>query len=103
MPHIVPIPTTQDYAALRQTGTSLARATAELGLSPSAAKRFERAFRARAARGDGDSQRPRFARHDAHVAAVMSQGGFCAFSERRLAGDGMSVCLPLIWPERADG
>lgn len=103
MPHIVSIPTTQDYAALRQTGTSLARATAELGLSAATARRFERVFRARAARGEGDSQIPKFARHDAHVAAVMAQGGFCAFSERRLAGEGMSVCLPLIWPERADG
>lgn len=82
-------------------GTSLARARAELGLGSDVARRFEKAFRARTARGGGDAQQPRFARHDAHVAAVMAEGGFCAFSERRLAGEGVSVCLPLIWPERA--
>jgi hypothetical protein len=103
MPHIISIPTTQDYAALRQTGTSLARATAELGLSAATARRFERVFRARAARGAGDPQLPKFARHDAHVAAVMAQGGFCAFSERRLPGGGTGVSLPLLWPEASGG
>ncbi len=103
MPHVTLLPTTQDYAALRQTGTSPDRAMAELRLAPGMAWRFERAFRRRTLRPDGDVQSPRFARHEAHVAAVLAQGGFCAFSERRLAGDGVSVCLPLIWPERAHG
>lgn len=80
-------------------GTSPARATAELRLTSASARRLERAFRARVERAVGDSQTPRFARHEAHVAAVMAQGGFCAFSERRLAGEGVCVCLPLIWPE----
>ena len=103
MPQIVVLPTPQDYAALRQTGTSPARARAELDLAPAAARRLERAFRARVARGDGDQQTPKFARHEAHVSAVMAQGGFCAFSERRLAGEGVCVCLPLLWPERGHG
>lgn len=103
MPQTIRLPSTQDYAALRQTGTSPARAMAELGLTAAAGRRLERAFRARVARGDGDSQTPKFARNDAHVAAVMAQGGFCAFSERRLLGEGVSVCLPLIWPEPTRG
>ena len=84
----------QDYAVLRQSGTQATRAQTELGLSPAAAERLERLFRARAARGD--SQTPRFARHDRHVAAVMAEGGFWAFSERRIGGDGVVVCLPMI-------
>lgn len=83
-------------------GTSPARTQAELGLTPAGARRFERAFRARIQQGACDRQEPKFARHEAHVAAVLGAGGFCAFSERRLAGEGVSVCLPLIWPE-ADG
>jgi hypothetical protein len=79
-------------------GTSPARATLELGLASASARRFERAFRAKVQRAEGDTQTPKFARHDAHVAAVMAEGGFCAFSERRLAGEGVGVCLPLVWP-----
>lgn len=45
----------------------------------------------------GEVQQPKFARHDAHVAAVMEAGGFCAFSERRIGRDGVAVCLPLKW------
>lgn len=102
MPNVVPHPvTTRDYAVLRQTGTSALRAAAELGLAPGAGRRLEKAFQSQAARAGGDTQTPRFARHSAHVAAVMAQGGFCAFSERRLAGEGVSICLPLIWPAEA--
>ena len=91
--------TGQEYAALRQTGTSHLRAQVELGLAAGQARRMERAFRARAVSGLGDIQLPRFARHDAHVAAVMREGGFCALSERRVGKDGMAVCLPLTWPK----
>ena len=83
--------TGQEYAALRQTGTSPLRAQVELGLAAGQARRMERAFRARAAAGLGDIQLPRFARHDAHVAAAMREGGFCALSERRVGKDGMAV------------
>jgi hypothetical protein len=88
----------QDYAVLRQSGTQARRAQAELGLTPETGERLERLFRARAARGD--SQVPKFARHDRHVAAVMAQGGFWALSERRIGGDGIVVCLPMIPPAR---
>lgn len=98
MGHVAPPRTPQDYAALRQTGTSPARARVELDLEPAAGKRLEIAFRKLQARGVGDSQLPKFARHEAHVAAVLEQGGFCAFSERRLGPDGVAICLPLTWP-----
>ena len=88
----------QDYAALRQSGTCPARARLQLRLGPAAGRRLERLFRSRTARGAGDSQLPKFARHEAHVAAVMAQGGFWAFSERRIGKDGVAVCLPLVAP-----
>lgn len=70
----------------------------ELRLEPGLARRLERVFRRAQARGAGDRQLPKFARHDAHVAAVLAEGGFCAFSERRIGRDGAAVCLPLVWP-----
>lgn len=90
----------QDYAALRQSGTSPARARAQLNLEESQARRFEKLFRSRTARGAGDTQLPKFARHDAHVAAVLEAGGFWAFSERRIGRDGAAVCLPMIAPAK---
>lgn len=75
------------------------RAQVELGLTAGQAQRLERAFRVKLASGVGDIQLPRFARHDAHVAAVMREGGFCAFSERRVSKDGVAVSLPLTWPK----
>lgn len=91
--------TGQEYAALRQTGTSPVRAQVELGLTAGQARRMEKAFRVKNASGVGDIQLPRFARHDAHVAAAMREGGFCAFSERRVGKDGVAVCLPLTRPK----
>lgn len=88
----------QDYATLRQTGTQAARVKLELGLASDEAARLERVLQARVARGAGDRQLPRFARHDDHVAAAMAEGGFWAFSERRIGKSGMVVCLPLVPP-----
>lgn len=67
-------------------------------LDAGAARRLERGFLRVQARGAGDRQLPKFARHEAHVAAVMAQGGFSAFSERRIGRDGVAICLPLIRP-----
>ncbi|KQW66396.1 hypothetical protein ASE17_06025 [Phenylobacterium sp. Root77] len=79
-------------------GTSAPRAMVELGLPADHARKLEAGFRGRAQAGAGDIQLPRFARHDKHVAAVLAEGGFCAFSERRIGKDGVAVCLPLTWP-----
>lgn len=87
-----------DYAALRQSGTHPERARTELDLRPGQARRLERIFRARALRGEGDRQLPKFAHHDRHVRAVMAQGGFWALSEKRIGRDGVAVCLPLLPP-----
>ena len=88
----------QDYAVLRQSGTQASRACAQLGLTDVQAARMERQLRRRVAAGIGDDQLPKFARHGDHVRAVMAQGGFWALSERRVGGDGLVVCLPLVPP-----
>jgi hypothetical protein len=95
-------PATQsDYATLRQGGAPPNSARAQLSIPAHRAARLEAHFRAQAARGMGDVEQPRFARHERHVAAVMAQGGFPALTERRCGRDGMRVCLPLIWPRPA--
>ena len=91
----------QDYAALRQIGTPPQRARQQLGLAIGPARRFEAQFCKRLARGAGGPQLPKFARHEAHVAAVLAAGGFWAFSERRVGKDGVAVCLPLVPPPAA--
>jgi hypothetical protein len=70
------------YAALRYEGTPPPRARAALDLSPATAARLERLFQARPG-GGPDAMRPRFARHAAHVRAVLAQGGFSTLPERR--------------------
>ena len=87
------------YAVLRRGGAPPVQAKAQLDLAAAAALRLEAAFRAQAPGGEA----PKFAFHKAHVAAVMAQGGFCAFSERRVGPDGVAVCLPLIWPRAPRG
>ena len=87
-----------DYAALRQSGTHPDRARTDRARRPGPARRRARGSRARAARGEGDRQLPKFAHHDRHVRAVMAQGGFWALSERRVGRNGTAVCLPLLPP-----
>ena len=88
------------YAALRQSGTQVARARLELGLAAGEAAGLERLLQLRTARGAGDKQLPKFARHDRHVAAVLAEGGFWALSERRIGKSAIAICLPLIPPGR---
>jgi hypothetical protein len=70
------------YAALRYEGAPPPLAQAALDLSPATAARLERLFKARPG-GGADAMRPRFARHSAHVRAVLAQGGFPILPERR--------------------
>jgi hypothetical protein len=67
------------YAALRQGGAPPAHASAQLGLDRSIGGELETWFRTRR----GGIVRPRFARHDRHVAAVLAAGGFPVLPERR--------------------
>lgn len=76
--HPAPQPDPGDYAALRRGGDSPGRTRAQLGLTPPQAARLEAVFRRVQARGAGDSQLPKFARDEAHVAAVLKGGGFPA-------------------------
>jgi hypothetical protein len=62
------------YVAFRRGGAPPARARQELALPEATAAQLERLLQARG--GGPQSQRPRFARHEAHVAAVLMQGGF---------------------------
>jgi len=62
------------YANLRYEGFPPTRVCAELGLAEGRAARLERLFLGRP--GGPQSQRPRFARHAAHVRTVLAAGGF---------------------------
>ena len=96
----IPLPSGQDYAALRMGGLTPEKARAQLGIGRYEGRRMERVLQARTQRGAGDGHLPRFARHEAHCAAVMAEGGFWALSERRIGKDQLVVCLPLIPPKR---
>lgn len=63
------------YAALRHGGAPPARARSELQLSKRTGWELEQLFQRRKW-GHSRAQRPAFARHDAHVKAVLAAGGF---------------------------
>ncbi|RAK52574.1 hypothetical protein [Phenylobacterium deserti] len=65
------------YAALRHGGEPPARARSLLGLDAIVAGRLERLFQTRG-RTEEAAMRPKFARCEAHVAAVLREGGFPA-------------------------
>jgi hypothetical protein len=92
----------KDYAVLRQTGTPPVRARRMVGLGEGAARELEAAFQAGRNR-PGDRERPKFARHGAHVAAVLREGGFSAFSERAVGKGLFAVCLPMLKPRDGRG
>ena len=69
------------YAVSRQGGAPPDLVQVELDLPAEAAARLERLFRARP-RGGADPMRPRFARHAAHVRAVLTHGGYPVLRER---------------------
>ena len=68
------------YAVLRHMGSSPQRARAELDLPAATAARFEALFQRRPG-GGTDPMKPRFARHAAHVRAVLEGGGFPTIGE----------------------
>jgi hypothetical protein len=88
------------YAVLRRGGVPPGKARALMALEESAAERLEGHFRTKVATGGGEEAQPRFARHAAHVAAVLAAGGFPSLTEHRAAGNGLRVGLPLTWPGR---
>jgi hypothetical protein len=69
------------YAALRHGGAPACAASAQLDLSRTTAEQLERLFQLRPGGGAG-AMRPRFARHEAHVSAVLAEGGYPALQER---------------------
>lgn len=70
--------TPSTYAALRYGGASRSRAQAELAITAGQAGRLETAFNATRPGKMLDRMRPRYARHDEHVAAVLVAGGYAA-------------------------
>ncbi|WP_374576089.1 hypothetical protein [Phenylobacterium sp.] len=86
------------YAVLRRGGATPEAARAQLALDARKAEALESLFAARVMGGGGE-QTPRFARHAAHVRAVMAEGGFPALVETR-ASDGRPVLTAkLAWPD----
>jgi len=69
------------YAVSRHGGAPPDLVQVELDLPAEAAARLERLFRVQP-RGGADAMRPRFARHAAHVRAVLTQGGYPVLPER---------------------
>ena len=67
------------YAVSRRGGRPPELARAELGLPAEVAAGLERLFRSLGG-GGPDPMRPRFARHRAHVRAVLAQGGYPAIA-----------------------
>jgi hypothetical protein len=70
--------TPSTYAALRYGGASLDRARAELAITPDYARKLEAVFNVPRPGKLMDRMRPRFARHEDHVAAVLAGGGYPA-------------------------
>jgi len=70
------------YSACRHGGAPPQIAAVELALPAETAARLERLFLARVG-GGVDAMKPRFARHAAHVRAVLALGGFPTLAERR--------------------
>jgi hypothetical protein len=66
----------QTYSALRHGGASKARACTELGVSYGRGAELEQTFRRHRAHAPSEAMRPRFARHDRHVEAVLASGGY---------------------------
>ena len=70
------------YAACRHGGMPPDIACVQLELPTEMSQRLERLFRARPC-GGADAMRPGFARHKAHVRAVMDEGGYPTLAEPR--------------------
>lgn len=71
------------YVACRHGGAPPEIARIQLELPAETAVRLETLFQARPGGGGADALRPRFARHETHVGAVLAQGGYPALPERR--------------------
>jgi hypothetical protein len=70
------------YAACRYGGAPPGIVQVQLDLPAETAAALERLFQRRPGGGPG-AMRPRFARHEAHVCAVMAEGGYPALPARR--------------------
>ena len=83
------------FQALRSRGVSTAAAAAQAGISAGYGEYLEGLRRRETLGGGDDGSAPKFARHDACVAALIAAGGYDSLSEK-LTPSGHIACLPLI-------
>lgn len=69
------------YSVLRYEGAPPCAVRLRLRLGAPAAARLERLFQGSGGRGP-EPMRPRFARHELHVAAVLAEGGYPVLAAR---------------------
>lgn len=91
----------EHFCDLRQQGIALPAAALRAGISLGYGEYLDGLRRRETVGGGDDGTTPKFARHDACVAALVAAGGYARLSERFTPG-GHVVCLPLI-PYRAEG
>lgn len=85
------------FQALRSRGVSTAAAAVQAGISAGYGEYLEGLRRRETLGGGGgdDGSAPKFARHEACVAALIAAGGYDRLSEK-LTPAGHVACLPLI-------
>lgn len=86
---------TDDFYALRGRGVATGEAARRAGISGGYAEYLEGLRRRETVGGGDDETAPKFARHEACVAALIAVGGYDRLSEKLTPG-GHVACLPLI-------
>ncbi len=86
------------YVAMRRAGKTSPEVMDALGISESLRDQLESYYRALAEHPSRqrDSSCPAFAHDAKHVAAVMREGGFIAFSDNGNPREALGICLPIV-------
>ncbi len=90
------------YVAMRRSGKPSPEVRDTMGISESLRDHLEALYRAVATHPakQRDNSCPAFAHDDKHVAAVMREGGFIAFSDNGNPREALGICLPILAPRR---
>jgi len=83
------------FQVLRSRGVSTAAAAVQAGISAGYGEYLEGLRRRETLGGGDDGSAPKFAHHEACVAALITAGGYDRLSEK-LTPAGHVACLPLI-------
>lgn len=86
------------YVAMRRNGKPSPEVRDAMGISESLRDHLEALYRAVATPPamQRDNSCPAFAHDDKHVAAVMREGGFIAFSDNGNRREALGICLPIV-------